>query len=69
VNDRNKPCPCGSGRKVKHCPGPHLEDIEAAYRENAEREHVRRLRLRGVQRGRLGVLALAALAIDPPRRR
>ncbi len=67
--ERNQPCPCGSGRKAKHCPGPHLADIEAAYREKSEREIAGRIALMPRRRNRLGVLALAALAIMPPVRR
>lgn len=25
---RNKPCPCGSGKKYKHC---HLREVESKY--------------------------------------
>lgn len=64
--ERNAPCPCGSGRKRKHCPGPHLEDIEAAYRENSEREILARMSTMPRPRGRLGVLALLSLAMAPP---
>ncbi len=64
--ERNKPCPCGSGEKAKHCPGPHLAEIEAAYRENSEREIAARVAVMPRRRSRLGVLSLAALAIMPP---
>lgn len=66
--ERNQPCPCGSGRKTKHCPGPHLTDIEAAYRENSERDFARSLEgrlARRRNRDRLTVLALASLAMLP----
>ena len=40
-----------------------------AYRENAERDFAARMAVRPRGRGRLGILALAALAIAPPVRR
>lgn len=39
---RNKPCPCGSGRKFKKC---HLPDIEAAIASNAMADHSARKKL------------------------
>lgn len=59
--DRNKPCPCGSGAKAKHCRALHIEDIEAAYRENEERELVRRIAAMPRRRDRLSTLAIASI--------
>jgi len=32
--DRNSPCPCGSGRKYKHCCLPKIEAAEIQYAED-----------------------------------
>jgi hypothetical protein len=45
---RNEPCPCGSGRKVKHCCGQHRgpgeNDLARGYLAHQARDAARRLR-------------------------
>ncbi len=45
-DERNLPCPCGSGLKMKRCP---CRDVERAHGEALEEERLRvELRSRGV---------------------
>lgn len=37
---RNDPCPCGSGKKVKHCCGVHLEYNYDSFRPKVVEEHL-----------------------------
>jgi hypothetical protein len=50
---RNAPCPCGSGRKYKHCHGHHSVRTAAAVDvRQARQEHAAAERVREIQQGR-----------------